>query len=158
MNPFNLKLTNVSEHFKEGDINLGYRLLIDCVLDSASHEMYKRCIELADWKETNPTNESEFLSKANILIDQLASFDIPATKNSTILSVENISKSYGNHKFGLTDISLSLKQGEILGMVGENGNGKTTLLRILAQELSYDSGVVSYSFDDPIHSDYDLLT
>ena len=43
-------------------------------------------------------------------------------------------------------------------MVGENGNGKTTLLRILARDLSYDSGVVKYYFTERPKNDYDLRT
>jgi ABC-2 type transport system ATP-binding protein len=44
----------------------------------------------------------------------------------------------------LNSINLSLNQGEITGVVGENGNGKTTLLRIIAGELAADSGIIEY--------------
>jgi len=57
---------------------------------------------------------------------------------------EGFSKIYTGGKFKLEPTSLSLRLGEITGVVGENGTGKTTLLRIVAGDLRADSGVVNY--------------
>ena len=57
------KLQNVTDHFKNGDTNLGYRKLIDCVLDAKNLEFYKECIELTDWKETNLPSDEELTQK-----------------------------------------------------------------------------------------------
>ena len=67
-------------------------------------------------------------------------------------------KHYALGRFQLGPISLSIKKGQVYGLVGENGNGKTTLLRILARDLSYDSGVVKYYFTERPKNDYDLRT
>ena len=48
----------------------------------------------------------------------------------SLLNVENIRKSYGKTEV-LKDISFSLKQGEVLAIIGSSGSGKTTLLRCL---------------------------
>lgn len=61
-----------------------------------------------------------------------------------ILQAKNISKQF--KAFSLEGISLELSEGEITGVVGENGNGKTTLLRILAGELSCTKGQLVYPF------------
>ncbi len=57
----------------------------------------------------------------------------------TILTARNLSKSFGAHEV-LRDISITLTNKARMGLVGVNGCGKTTLLRILAGELSADSG------------------
>lgn len=58
---------------------------------------------------------------------------------SAYLSVRNISKSYGLHNI-LIDLSLTVNAGERVGLVGANGVGKSTLLKIIAGELPPDSG------------------
>ena len=58
-----------------------------------------------------------------------------------MLAVSNISKSFGIKQI-LNQVSFTLKQGERAGLVGPNGCGKTTLLRILAGMDPPDSGIV----------------
>ena len=58
------------------------------------------------------------------------------------LSAESISKSF-HDKWLFKDISLGISQGEKFALVGNNGVGKSTLLKILTGELPSDSGKVS---------------
>lgn len=61
---------------------------------------------------------------------------------NTFLSVRNVRKSYGKNLI-LKDICLDLFQGEILALLGPNGSGKTTFIKILATVLTKDSGEVT---------------
>ena len=58
-----------------------------------------------------------------------------------ILELKNISKSFGAVK-ALTDVNLDLQQGEILGLVGDNAAGKSTLMKVLSGALIPDSGEI----------------
>ncbi len=59
------------------------------------------------------------------------------------LKVENLSKKY-TRKRVLDTINLTVKQGEIIGVLGLNGSGKTTLLKILSGNLKPSTGCVTY--------------
>ncbi len=58
-----------------------------------------------------------------------------------VLEVRNIHKSFGKKKI-LTDVSLGVDRGEILGFIGPNGAGKTTAIKIILGLLSADGGAV----------------
>ncbi|WP_333876461.1 ABC transporter ATP-binding protein [Flavobacterium sp.] len=77
-------------------------------------------------------------------------------EKSILVSATDLTKTYGPSGFALGPINLQLKQGDILGLVGENGNGKTTLLRLLCGELHTVSGGLHYHFD--YTDSYDLRT
>jgi len=59
------------------------------------------------------------------------------------LQVEGLTKSYGD-KFLFADISFGVCQGEKIGLIAQNGKGKSTLLSILAGEEDYDSGDIIF--------------
>ncbi|WP_448335882.1 ribosomal protection-like ABC-F family protein [Bellilinea sp.] len=60
-----------------------------------------------------------------------------------MLSVQNLTKSYGIETI-LRDVTFTLNNGERLGLIGANGCGKTTLLRILVGEEKPDSGTIRF--------------
>jgi len=59
----------------------------------------------------------------------------------TVLRVEHAKKSFGATQ-ALADVSLELREGELLGLLGPNGAGKTTLVRALAGRVRLDGGVI----------------
>lgn len=63
-----------------------------------------------------------------------------------LLQASNITKSYGTATI-LQHIYFQIQEKERIGLVGVNGAGKSTLLKILAGELSYDSGEIHKSKD-----------
>lgn len=152
------KLQIVSDHFDNGDTHLGYRKLVDCVLDTQNFDLYKECIELTDWKETHVPSKDILSQKVNVFIKKLFAIEVENKKKEVLLNGDGICKKYGRGNFQLSNVSITVKSGEIWGLVGENGNGKTTLLRILAKDLSKDSGEIDYTLLEKEISEYDLRT
>ncbi len=70
--------------------------------------------------------------RVNFTADQL--------RDRRLLLVENLTKSYQRKLF--RDISFTVRTGERVRIVGDNGTGKTTLLRIIIGQLAPDSGTV----------------
>jgi len=58
------------------------------------------------------------------------------------LSAESLAKSF-NDRWLFKDLTLGISQGDKMALVGENGTGKSTLLKILTGQIPQDSGVVS---------------
>lgn len=58
-----------------------------------------------------------------------------------MIEIQHISKQYGSHTV-LSDINLTLKNGELIALVGENGAGKSTLMRIICGYIPPTSGDV----------------
>lgn len=63
--------------------------------------------------------------------------------NTILLSLKNISKSFGGVK-ALQDINLDVRKGEIHSIVGENGAGKSTMMKIIAGALKEDEGTIEF--------------
>ncbi len=59
-----------------------------------------------------------------------------------IIYLENVSKSYSTGSPAINDITLSIKQGEFVFIVGDSGSGKSTLIKLLLRELTATSGTV----------------
>ncbi len=60
--------------------------------------------------------------------------------------VTNVNKTFHRSGFKMQDIDAAFRLGEITGVVGENGNGKTTLFRMISGELAADNGSISYPY------------
>jgi ATP-binding cassette, subfamily F, member 3 len=119
------------------------------------------------------------------MLDKMEEIIIPETINYTgkitlpeppkcgheIMRLENASFSYDKKKLILKDIDLRIENGEKIGVIGYNGTGKTTLLKLIADELSLTSGkrvlghhvVLGYQaqdFSDILHPEktvYDIV-
>ncbi|MBS2971031.1 ABC transporter ATP-binding protein [Metabacillus sp. KIGAM252] len=59
-----------------------------------------------------------------------------------VLQIENVSKRIKHHQI-LSNVSLTVKKGEILGLLGPNGSGKTTMIRSVLGLVSLNAGEIS---------------
>ncbi len=64
-----------------------------------------------------------------------------------MIEIQNLSKNYGKAP-ALSNVSLSLKEGQIIGLLGPNGSGKTTLIKILNGLLRDYEGDVKINGND----------
>jgi macrolide transport system ATP-binding/permease protein len=71
---------------------------------------------------------------------------LPGSDRTPVLRAVGLSRAYGDRRV-LTDLSLAVAPGHRLGLVGENGIGKSTLLRLLAGVEEPDSGTVERPAD-----------
>ena len=60
-----------------------------------------------------------------------------------VLTIENLTKSFGE-KHLFRNLNVSIRRGEVVGLLGANGTGKTTLLKIINRYLRDDSGKIHY--------------
>ena len=59
----------------------------------------------------------------------------------TVVSVQNLVKKYKNN-YAVNGLSFDVKKGEILGLLGPNGSGKTTTINCILSLLQFDSGQI----------------
>lgn len=72
------------------------------------------------------------------------------------LIVKNLSKSYGN-VLALDSISFELKKGEVFGLLGHNGAGKSTSIECILGVKNYDSGTISLLGENPSKRNAELF-
>jgi ATP-binding cassette subfamily E protein 1 len=69
------------------------------------------------------------------------------TKGSPLVDYPRLAKSYGEGEFSLTVESGTIYQSEVLGVVGPNGIGKSTLAKLFAGQLEPDEGALDFRLD-----------
>lgn len=75
----------------------------------------------------------------------------------TILEIKNLKKSYGQNEV-LKDISLTVKKGEVISIIGSSGSGKSTFLRSINLLEDPSGGQILYHGDNVLEKGYDLAT
>ncbi|ACQ51533.1 ABC transporter ATP-binding protein [Clostridium botulinum] len=67
------------------------------------------------------------------------SFETQIKSGNDILHIENLSKSYGDMTL-FENVEMDIKRGEKIALIGDNGRGKTTLFKIIMDEIQSNSG------------------
>lgn len=141
----------ILSYLKHDDYSLAVRRTLDLTLDTGDPDLIRRAIS---WSQSFRTAEKNALTAAmpasffdegqQILIDAERIRPAGGTGPAGLLTANAVSKRYSNSSFALKPLSLKINTGNVLGVVGENGNGKTTLLRLLGGQLALDSGDLEY--------------
>lgn len=140
------RIAEMMEHFHHGDIDLGRRRFLDLAYDQDNMDLLEKATQISLKFHQNESVET-LINEAQALSSSFTSlanpnFDI----TEPLVAATQIRKEYSSGGFLLRNINVSVLPGTILGIVGENGNGKTTLLRCLAGQLDggIDSDAYSY--------------
>ncbi len=64
-----------------------------------------------------------------------------------MIEIKNITKSYDERKI-LDDISINFEEGKIYGIIGQNGSGKSVLLKVMSGFITPDQGTIIYDGKD----------
>lgn len=72
-----------------------------------------------------------------------------------IIEVKNLTKKYKSIK-AIDDLSFEVKEGEILGLLGPNGSGKTTTINCLLSLLNYQKGTIKIFGKEMTQDSYDI--
>jgi len=158
MNEFEKQFQEIDNFLKFGDYSILTKRIIDLSLDTEDLYFYQKASDFLDWLDSNENNTESKKEKYTAILKELhgALSKKPIAERKVLVSTSDIVKSYGASRFALGPVNMELKQGQILGLVGENGNGKTTLLRLLCGELHASKGKLDYHFD--YDDNYDLRT
>lgn len=67
-----------------------------------------------------------------------------------VIQVKNVAKTFASSNFKLKNINFTINEDEVIGIVGENGTGKSTIMKMLNYLVEYDSGEILYN-NKPYH-------
>lgn len=103
----------------------------------------EKSIKQAESKEKMLLKLEETLGNRPITYEENVkiSFDTRIKSGNDVLQIEELSKSYGE-KVLFNNINLMIRKGEKVALIGENGRGKSTLLKIIKGEVQPDSGYI----------------
>ncbi len=157
-------LSEVKSYFDNGDLHLGMRRLLDAAIETNNSNVFEHTLSFCNWNDAHQQNQNvaELNSKVTALLEVIGNAPVKNTSDANVLALQadDISKRYAHGNFSLSKLKVHLPKGKITGLVGENGNGKTTLLRVLYGELLPDTGSIKYNLTNATHqsSFYDTKT
>ncbi len=129
----NLNFTKARDKSEKEEIITAMKNLVDEIVKDHQTNQGKK--DLAELSQARTRYSERLLQK-----------ELP---EEVVFSCRNLKCSFRKGDFTLGELDLALRLGEITGVVGENGNGKTTLFRIIAGELRHGSGDLTYPLFQP---------
>jgi ABC-2 type transport system ATP-binding protein len=146
-NPMHTRIAEIRSYLQHHDHSLAVRRILDASLDTADLSLLKEAIQVSRQYRQYKHAElpATFFDSANSLLNRINNATERFTfRSTTLATASNISKTYSSGNFSLQPISITINTGDVLGVVGENGNGKTTLLRCMAGQLALNGGELNF--------------
>ncbi|MGC4037548.1 MAG: ABC transporter ATP-binding protein [Chitinophagaceae bacterium] len=143
--------SEISSYLQHHDYSLAVRRMLDMSLDIGDKELISETIKWSSDFHDDANNNAEikpaFFERASSLLRiAITKEPVFSAKQQRLVTAKRISKKYNTGHFSLKPVDLEINAGNIFGVVGENGNGKTTLLRSLGGQLFLDAGELQYHF------------
>lgn len=139
--PMHSRIAEIESYLRHNDHSLAVRRILDASLDTADGVLLQEAIQVSQTYRQYKHTElpATFFESAHNLLNKLNTVTERFVEQSTrLVTARDISKAYSSGNFSLQPISIQVNTGDVLGVVGENGNGKTTLLRCMAGQLALD--------------------
>ena len=109
------------------------------VIDKLKSFNREKSIKRAESRETM-LEKMEVLDRPDTEVQELKlSLEPRFPSGNDVLRVEGLAKSFGDHTL-FTDLDFEIKRGERVALIGNNGTGKTTILKIINELLAADAG------------------
>lgn len=157
MNQFEGYYREIKQLFEIREYDQFMKRLVDLTLDTEDIALYKKTLDFLVWYEKNIESDDLVVRVDDLLSELYKVLSLKPIKTlDCLLSVTGLVKSYTNSSFSLGAVSFEMREGDVIGLVGENGNGKTTLLRCLCRELEQTIGEIKFNFS--YLDTYDLRT
>ncbi len=111
----------------------------------------EKSIKRAESREKMLDKMERIEKPAELRTDIRLTLEPSCVSGNDVLTVEHLSKSFPDQTL-FTDVSFSIRRGEHVAVIGDNGTGKTTLLKILNDVIRADSG--SFTLGANVHVGY----
>ena len=112
------------------------------VIDKLKSFNREKSIKRAESRE-KMLEKMEVLDRPDTEVQELKlSLEPRFPSGNDVLRVEGLAKSFGDHTL-FTDLDFEIKRGERVALIGNNGTGKTTILKIINSMLPADSGTIT---------------
>jgi len=151
------RIAEIQSYLRHNDHSLAVRRILDASLDTADLALLKEAIQVSQTYRQYKQGElpATFFESANNLLNKINTVtERFVDQSARLVTARDISKTYKSGNFSLQPISIQVNTGDVLGVVGENGNGKTTLLRCMAGQLALDAGELVFPLlQHPDHYD-----